>query len=146
MLRGSWASSPRAWGVLTMLLATAIVSWAKEQRRQQQRAQPTVESTWKPIAPFLPDQANNEQQDPIIGWSRLISFPPAGPFIKNLTGVSIDLVSYTVTDSGEYPCEKYRQATLDYGMNGAAEHFSAQDAHAIGNAFARVMMGASTAI
>ena len=105
-------------------------------------------STWMTVAPFIPDQPIKGSRlalkpDDPNGWTRSIDFLPAGPFIKNLTGVHIERLSYTVTSSGDYPCEHYRDATLKYGINGAAERFSEQDSHALGNVFARVQIGAS---
>ena len=123
------------WCVLVALVTAATLS---------SPTRPMDEAMdWVPVAPFILDDPIGalESYDP-RGWTRAITFPPAGPFIKNLAGMSIDQLDYTVTASGKYPCELYRNATLKYGMNGAAEHFSTQDSHAIGNVFGRLQIGA----
>lgn len=126
-----------AMAVLVALMTLSTCAWMREKS-----------TAWAPVAPFIPDRPIRgsglalKPADP-NGWTRSIDFPPAGPFIKNLTGVRIERLSYTVVASGNYPCQDYRDATLKYGMNGAAERFSEQDSHALGNAFARVQIGAS---
>jgi hypothetical protein len=130
------AASPRQWAVLAALLVwTALLL-------------NLATHAWVPIAPFLPDSLiiSDKFAQPYNprGWTRSIDFPfGAGPFIKNLAGIRIDERPYGVTESGHYPCEEYQAATLKYGMNGAAERFSPQDSHALGNAFGRILIGTS---
>ena len=141
-------SLPCRCAVLTALFVAPMMLWSRPQPTQRETTahdRGEGRKAWAPVTPFIPDEPISNKfalpYDP-NGWTRLIDFPSADPFIKNLAGLKIDELDTFLSVGGNYPCKAYRDATLQYGMNGAAERFFAQDTHPIGNAFARILIGA----
>ena len=77
-----------------------------------------------PDFPFKPVDWKQRQ----AGWTRKLEL--AGPFIANLTGVTIHSVP-------AYPtCDKVQAVFRRHGINGAAEALSVEDCHALGQVVA----------